>query len=78
MVKAKKVSENKEVVKYEYYPEGYGSKGEIVFDKVNKTVQNVDYSSDDYGNAYSKHALRKIIDFSEEGKFLEEFTVMWY
>lgn len=77
MLKFKLKEETKEIVVYEYYPEGKTDQGCISYNKKTNECSIVALSTDDRHKRYALKLFAKIKEYASNNKFESEGIIAW-
>ena len=77
MVKIELMDLTGDIARYKYYPETSKEYGIIVLDR--KTGERKQEKSvEEFNSSYAAHAIWRIEEYQETGKFLEKDIIAWY
>lgn len=65
------------IARYKYYPETSKEYGIVVLNRKTGEIKQ-EKSVEEFNSSYVAHAIRRIEEYQEIGKFLEKDIIAWY
>ena len=77
VVRIKKFELSDSIASYEYFPDESDESG-VVSLKRDTKEHILEWPAPEYSNAYAEHALSRMEEYQDSGKFLEEDVIGWH